>query len=390
VIRLEAAEFVPSKDQKRVLAKMERFLSDINNTPETYQRQRQGRHHDDERKQQEEGQEQLQGEEHQEKQSATEDSGSKEERPKSARPSWKATLADIVEKAVQLCIDEHELPAIKKKSQEAETEKGDEVEVVIREPATAKERKKQGDFSCNVAFKLQAMMEHSTSGSAEPTRRAAGESGGSAGKKRGQADKRRSELLLRAADIAKKLEPRVNQLLLAYERELSEGENHHHHHQEEEVEEEEEEEEEKGGGDIRKEEKEPTGHRWVRAVATGPWINFFLTEQSLLPSCSGANREEEQQTKQLRCEAGERASDDPRRPEPPVPHELKVPPPPLGTVRFTERAPIALHRLNSIRRFSRRSRTCYTKGTRASLCLSLHHHQIKQYHIEQLYEEGAR
>jgi len=62
----------------------------------------------------------------------------------------------------------------------------------------------------------------------------------------------------------------------------------------------------------------------VRAVATGPWINFFLTEQSLLPSCSGANREEEQQTKQLRCEAGERASDDPRRPEPPVPHELKI------------------------------------------------------------------
>jgi arginyl-tRNA--protein-N-Asp/Glu arginylyltransferase len=270
VIRLDVAKFVPSKQHKHVLAKMQRFLSDINNTPENFphHQQQHGRTDANAKDEHERGRE-SEGESEDE----VDETSVTATQPESVEPQLKdnddalkkALLADIVRKAVRRCVDAGEIPAVSG---------GDDVEVAISAAASERERKWRGDYSSNVALKLLALYKHSDAAKSEAkaTERAkdddevpreecveasgSGGDGDGAGhdrsqvvKKPGKENTKEKKNETRRADAGRANEIAVK-LLAHVERVLVE--------------------EESAAGV-----KQLFGDEGVRVVVAGPWINFF-------------------------------------------------------------------------------------------------------------------
>jgi arginyl-tRNA--protein-N-Asp/Glu arginylyltransferase len=314
VIRLDVAKFVASKEQKHVLAKMERFLSDINNTPENFRhhQQQHGRTDANAKDEHERGRE-SEGESEDE----VDETSVTATQPESVEPQLKdnddalkkALLADIVRKAVRRCVDAGEIPAVSG---------GDDVEVAISAAASERERKWRGDYSSNVALKLLALYKHSDAAKSEAkaTERAkdddevpreecveasgSGGDGDGAGhdrsqvvKKPGKENTKEKKNETRRADAGRANEIAVK-LLAHVERVLVE--------------------EESAAGV-----KQLFGDEGVRVVVAGPWINFFAQstraqhQQRSAQGTRGSRKAKKQQSEPDAPSHG-----------PPIPHQFEV------------------------------------------------------------------
>ncbi|ELR24682.1 Arginine-tRNA-protein transferase, putative [Acanthamoeba castellanii str. Neff] len=314
VIRLDVAKFVASKEQKHVLAKMERFLSDINNTPENFRhhQQQHGRTDANAKDEHERGRE-SEGESEDE----VDETSVTATQPESVEPQLKdnddalkkALLADIVRKAVRRCVDAGEIPAVSG---------GDDVEVAISAAASERERKRRGDYSSNVALKLLALYKHSDAAKSEAkaTERAkdddevpreecveasgSGGDGDGAGhdrsqvvKKPGKENTKEKKNETRRADAGRANEIAVK-LLAHVERVLVE--------------------EESAAGV-----KQLFGDEGVRVVVAGPWINFFAQstraqhQQRSAQGTRGSRKAKKQQSEPDAPSHG-----------PPIPHQFEM------------------------------------------------------------------
>lgn len=290
-----------------MLAKMERFLSDINNTPENF------RHH----QHQQHGRTGTRDEHERGRESEGESEDEVVEtlvtatQPESVEPQLKdsddtlkkALLADIVRKAVRRCVDAGEIPVVRG---------GDEVEVAISAAAGERERKRRGDYSSNVALKLLALYKHTdapkseakaterTKDDDELSREERVEVSGSAGggdgaghdrmKKPGNENRKEKKNEMRRADAGRANEIAAK-LLVHVERVLVE---------EEPV-------------------KQLFGDEGVRVVAAGPWINFF----ALSPRVQHQQRPA-QGTRGSRKSKKQQSEPDAPSHGPPIPHQFEV------------------------------------------------------------------